>query len=213
MAGHEMRTPPTVEDPTDAEWLGREIREVRKARGMTLADLQARVSCSTAYLSRIERGTARVSVALLGQISAALDVDPMWFFPRRRGDGPLERRHVVRRADRRPLSGMYTRTAEELGFEDDLLSSTLSGACYLLLSRFPPGAGTPPDPEEGYAFDGEQHGLVLTGAVELRLGDEAIRLEAGDSFSYPSTIAHRIRNAGEAEATVVWAMAPVRISW
>jgi uncharacterized cupin superfamily protein len=89
---------------------------------------------------------------------------------------------------------MYTRSAEELGFEDELLSSTLSGQCYLLLSRFPPGAGTPPEPLEGYAFEGEQHALVLTGEVELRLGDEVIVLAEGDSFSYPSMIAHRFRN-------------------
>ena len=202
-----------ADDRTDAELLGAEIREVRKARGLTLNALGDRVGCSTAYLSRIERGTARISVALLGRVGDALGVDPTWFFPRRSGAGPLERRHVVRRADRRPLSDLYTRSREELGFEDELLSSTLSGACYLLLSRFPPSAGAPPELEEGYVFEGEQHGLVLEGEVELRLGGETIVLGAGDSFSYPSMIAHRFRNRREAEAVMVWAMAPVRISW
>mgnify|MGYP006272272507 FL=1 len=197
----------------DAEQLGSEIREVRKARGQTLKQLAARVSCSTAYLSRIELGTANVSRALLQEISAALAVDPDWFFPRRSGAGPLERRHVVRAQNRRALSGMYTRTPEELGFEDELLSSTLSGQCYLILSRFRPGAGTPPDPLEGYAFEGEQHAIVLTGEVELRLGDEVIVLRPGDSFSYPSTIAHRFRNRTDREATMVWAMSPIRITW
>ena len=197
----------------DAEQLGSEIREVRKVRGQTLKQLAARVSCSTAYLSRIELGTANVSRALLQEISAALAVDPDWFFPRRSGAGPLERRHVVRAQNRRALSGMYTRTPEELGFEDELLSSTLSGQCYLILSRFRPGAGTPPDPLEGYAFEGEQHAIVLTGEVELRLGDEVIVLRPGDSFSYPSTIAHRFRNRTDREATMVWAMSPIRITW
>ncbi|MDA4848629.1 helix-turn-helix domain-containing protein [Hoeflea poritis] len=202
-----------MKDDGDAERLGSEIREVRKARGLTLNELSAVISCSTAYLSRIELGTARVSEALLAEIGAALKVDPAWFFPAQRGDGPLERRHVVRAKDRRPLSGMYTRSREELGFEDELLSSTLSGQCYLLLSRFAPGIGKPPAPLEGYVFEGEQHGLVLTGEVELRLDDELIVLKAGDSFSYPSLIAHRFRNHTDKEATMVWAMAPVRISW
>lgn len=198
---------------TEARTLGSEIREVRKARGLTLNDLSDVVSCSTAYLSRIERGTARVSAELLGQISAALSVDPDWFFPKQSGDGPLERQHVVRAENRRTLSGLYTRTPEELGFEDQLLSSTLSGQCYLILSRFPPGAGTPPEPLEGYTFEGEQHAVVLTGKVELHLGSEVIVLRSGDSFSYPSMIAHRFRNATDQEATMVWAMSPVRISW
>ena len=68
-------------------------------------------------------------------------------------------------------------------------------------------------PLEGYSFEGEQHALVLSGEVELRLGDEVIVLRAGDSFSYPSMIAHRFRNRIDSEATMIWAMSPVRISW
>ena len=198
---------------TDAQRLGSEIREVRKARGMTLNDLSSALSCSTAYLSRIELGSANVSDKLLEEISTALNVDPDWFFPVQAGEGPLERRHVVRAENRRALSGMYTRSTEELGFRDELLSSTLSGQCYLILSRFPPGKGAAPNPQEGYAFEGEQHAIVISGAVELRLGGEMIVLREGDSFSYPSLIAHRFRNHSDKEAVMVWAMSPVRISW
>lgn len=197
----------------DAQRLGSEIREVRKARGFTLKDLSEVVSCSKAYLSRIELGSAKVSVELLGEISKALAVDANWFFPKQSGDGPLERKHVVRRDSRRALSAMYTRSTDELGFEDELLSSTLSGQCYLILSRFRPGAGAPPEPLEGYSFEGEQHAIVLRGEVELRLGDEVIVLREGDSFSYPSMIAHRFRNRTDEEATMVWAMSPIRITW
>ena len=198
---------------TDAKRLGSEIREVRKARGLTLAALSAEVGCSVAYLSRIELGTARISVEMLTSIGESLAVDPAWFFPKREGKGPLERTYVVRADARRPLSGMYTRSTEELGFEDELLSSTLSGECYFLLSRFPAGAGSPPEPIEGYVFEGEQHGLVLSGEIQLRLGSEIIVLKEGDSFSYPSTIPHRFLNNGDTEAKLVWAMAPVRITW
>ena len=193
--------------------LGAEIREVRKARGLTLNALSTQLSCSTAYLSRIELGSARVSDALLQEVSTVLQVESNWFSPVQSGEGPLERHHVVRAENRRQLSDMYTRSEAELGFRDELLSSTLSGQCYLILSRFAPGTGQPPEPLEGYEFEGEQHAIVLTGEVELRLGDELIVLRAGDSFSYPSVIAHRFRNRTDQEATMVWAMSPVRISW
>ena len=201
-------------DPSNAAVrLGAEIREVRKARGLTLNALSAKLSCSTAYLSRIELGNARVSDPLLSEIGKALQVDPAWFAPVQSGEGPLERHHVVRAENRRQLSDMYTRSEAEMGFRDELLSSTLSGECYLILSRFAPAKGAPPDPQEGYVFEGEQHAIVITGEVELRLGDEVIVLRAGDSFSYPSMIAHRFRNRTDQEATMVWAMSPVRISW
>jgi transcriptional regulator with XRE-family HTH domain len=193
--------------------VGAEIREVRKARDLTLKDLAVQVDCSIAYLSRIERGAARISVDLLEQISAALDVDPKWFFPDRGGSGPLERAHVVRKAKRRPLSNMYSRSTEELGFEDELLSSSLDGGFYLLISRFPAASGPRESPLDGYAFEGEQHGVVVEGEILLQLDDERIVLKKGDSFSYPSTIPHRFRNNGQSEAVMVWAMAPVRISW
>jgi transcriptional regulator with XRE-family HTH domain len=204
----------TKNDPSStAKRLGAEIREVRKARGLTLNDLSDQLSCSTAYLSRIELGSARISGALLQEIGKALHVDPEWFAPVQSGEGPLERHHIVRAENRRKLSDMYTRGEEEMGFCDELLSSTLSGDCSLILSRFAASKGAPPGPLEGYIFEGEQHAIVITGEVELRLGDEVIVLREGDSFSYPSMIAHRFRNRTDKEATMVWAMSPVRISW
>ena len=204
----------TKNDPSStAKRLGAEIREVRKARGLTLNDLSDQLSCSTAYLSRIELGSARISGALLQEIGKALHVDPEWFAPVQSGEGPLERHHIVRAENRRKLSDMYTRGEEEMGFCDELLSSTLSVDCYLISSRFAASKGAPPGPLEGYIFEGEQHAIVITGEVELRLGDEVIVLREGDSFSYPSMIAHRFRNRTDKEATMVWAMSPVRISW
>jgi transcriptional regulator with XRE-family HTH domain len=141
-------------DPSStAKRLGAEIREVRKARGLTLNDLSDQLSCSTAYLSRIELGSARISGALLQEIGKALHVDPEWFAPVQSGEGPLERHHIVRAENRRKLSDMYTRGEEEMGFCDELLSSTLSGDCYLILSRFAASKGAPPGPLEGYIFE------------------------------------------------------------
>lgn len=200
-------------DQTDAQRLGTEIREVRKARGITLTDLSAEVGCSVTYLSRVERGTTKLSVELLSKISQALAVEASWFFPTQTGSGPLERNHVVRADARRPLSNMYTRSETELGFKDELLSSTISGDCYLLLSRFPAGQGKPPLNTETYVFDGEQHGYIVSGEVMLILDKERIVLKAGDSFSYPSTVPHRFYNNADCEAEMVWAMSPVRITW
>lgn len=193
--------------------VGAEIREVRKARGMTLKELSERTGRSVAYLSRIERGETRISVDLLGDIGEALRVDPKWFFPTRSGAGDYERSYVVKADARRLLSGLYKRTFEELGFEDDLLSSTLTGQFYMVMSRYPPRAESKPVTQAGYVFEGEQHGVVIQGQIELTLGDEVIQLKTGDSFSYPNTIPHRFRNSGEEEAVVVAAIAPVTITW
>lgn len=193
--------------------VGAEIREVRKARGLTLKDLGKLSGRSVAHLSKIERGSTRLSVDLLSDISRALKVDPKWFFPARTGKGPLERIHVVRSQARRQLSSLYTRPFEELRFRDELLSGTLTGSLYMVVSRFPPGERDLSPNRELYSYEGDQHGLVVAGQLELLLGGELIELETGDSVSFPSSIPHRLQNIGKDEAVVVWAMVPVRITW
>ncbi len=193
--------------------IGAEIREVRKARKMTLQELTERTSCSLAYLSRIERGDANLSVELLAEISHALDVDPTWFFPRRSGNNDYEKNYVVRASERRSLSDFYTRKHEELGFTDQLLSSSLAGQCYMMMTKFEPGSHKDSIDLQGYAFEGEQHGVVIHGSIVLQLGEQKIDLHTGDSFSYPTEIPHRILNTSNQEARVVITMTPVRITW
>ena len=204
----------TLAVETDKELgMGDEIRAVRKARQLTLKELSKRTGRSVAYLSRIELGEARISVDLLTDIGEALNVDPKWFFPSRTGAGHHERNCIVRADARRPLSNLYTRTSEELGFHDELLSGTIAGQCYLLISRFPAAENDRKHTAEGYVFEGEMHGIVIKGCIELTLEDEIIRLNNGDSFSFSSKIPHRMRNGINEESVMISTMTPVRISW
>lgn len=58
--------------PTDAERLGRQIRAVRRARGMTLVQMAAAADLSHPFLSQLERGLARPSMLSLEKIARAL---------------------------------------------------------------------------------------------------------------------------------------------
>lgn len=200
-------------DNKNALSMGDEIRSVRKARQLTLKELSQRTGRSVAYLSRIELGEARISVDLLTDIGEALNVDPKWFFPSRTGAGNNERNCIVRADARRPLSNLYTRTSEELGFNDELLSSSIAGQCYMLISHFPAVEKGNNGLNEGYVFEGEMHGIIIKGSVELTLEEEIIKLDAGDSFSFSSEIPHRMRNCINEESIMISSMTPVRISW
>jgi transcriptional regulator with XRE-family HTH domain len=193
--------------------VGEEIRAVRKARRLTLKAVSATVDCSVAYLSRIERGSANLSVDLLTRIGEALGVDPKWFFPTRAGESNNEQTYVVRAENRRPFSNLYNHNLDELGYVDELLSSSVAGQFYMTQAHFPPGTVRITEPRERYVYDGEQHGVVIKGFLELTLGDDVITLNCGDSFSYPTRIPHRFRNPGTEEAIMIWAAAPVVISW
>lgn len=188
---------PDPSPPDQPRPIGREIRSLRKARSVTLAELAGASGLSIGYLSLLERDRATPSIKALQAVSRALGVTIGWFFDA--NDVPeKERDLVVRRARRRRLD--YS-----AGIVDELLSPNLAGALELLSCRFPPGASSG---EEPYTHAGEEAGLVIRGRLELWVDGRTALLEAGDSFGFQSALPHRYRNPGPDEAEVIWAITP-----
>jgi len=51
------------------------LREVRLARGLTLAQVAGRAGMTMAHLSRVERGEKQLSVGALHRVAGALGLD------------------------------------------------------------------------------------------------------------------------------------------
>ena len=204
--------PPKVARATSAEALtafGAEVRQLRKAREMTLAELASASGMSVSHLSAIERGTVNASLRKITSIAEALAVPEEWFFNRRPGSGPMERAYVVRKRNRRNLSLLYQEPMEKSGYVDALLSSSIGGDFYMGVSDYSPHSEAVETPL--FTREGEMHGLVLDGAFELTLEDEVITLQAGDSFSFPGHIVHNARNTSDRPARLLWVNSPVII--
>ena len=176
---------------------------------MTLAELARASGISVSHLSAIERGAVNASLEKITRIADGLGVPEEWFFTHRPGSGPLERTYVVRQQNRRNLNLLYDETVEQSGYSDALLSSSISGGFYMGLSDYPPHSEHVVD--HYYTRDGEMHGLVLEGELELRMENEVITLRAGDSFSFPGHIVHSARNFSDLPARLLWVNAPVII--
>ena len=177
--------------------IGGQLRELRKAKGMTLHEVATAAGISVSYLSQIERNVSRLPIGVLKKISDVLGVHMNWFF-RSGAQGPADERDVVVRAgNRRKLS--FT----GLGITEELLSPNLSGPLELLISTIHPGADS-----EFYAHDGHEAGLVMNGVLDLWVGEQHFCLRAGDSFSFASTVPHRCANAGAKPVKVLWAITP-----
>lgn len=188
---------------------GAEVRQLRKARELTLADLAAASGISVSHLSAIERGLVSASLRKITSIAEALSVPEEWFFNRRAGSGPMERAYVVRKSNRRNLSLLYQEPMEQSGYSDQLLSSSIGGDFYMGVSDYSPHSSEIVTPL--FTRDGEMHGLVLDGEFELTLEDEVITLRAGDSFSFPGHIMHNARNVSDQPARLLWVNSPVII--
>jgi transcriptional regulator with XRE-family HTH domain len=186
------------EDTRTAQ-LGELIRDLRRARGMTLQDLADQAGKSVGYMSQIERNKSTLTIAALMSISQVLGVPMNWFFQDSPDAASEERDVVVRKGSRRSMQ--FT----NLGIREELLSPNLRGPLELLLSIIEPSATSG---EEPYSHSGHEAGLVLQGSLELWVGERCFRLEEGDSFAFASTEPHRCRNPGEIQTKIVWVITP-----
>lgn len=182
--------------------MSQRIKEVRKARGMSLQELSEVCGLSVSYLSQTERGISTPSVESLVRIVNALGARIGWFFPSKTNPkhAPEEEDYVVRKNSRWEI-----RFTDNI--RDEVLSPNLGRQIQMVLSRFAPGAYSG-DP---YSHEGEKCGIILSGALELWVGKRKFKLEEGDSFAFSSTEPHRYGNPGDRETMVVWVLTPPRI--
>ncbi len=178
--------------------LGAQLRELRKVRNFSLATLAEQTGLSVGHLSQIERNLSSPSVKALHDIANALGVNISWFFQDNAISAKPERAYIVRAGERRILHFSSD-------ISDELLSPNLSGQLELLWSRFAPGSTSGVEP---YRHKGEEAGVVISGTLELWIGDACHTLHKGDSFSFKSTLPHRYSNPGDEPTDVVWAITP-----
>ena len=182
----------------DAVFVGSEIRSLRNARDITLQDLATSTGLSIGYLSQIERGISSPAVDTLHAISRALGVTISWFFKPSDEQSTIERDIVVRAGQRRRLKF-------NSGITDELLSPNLDRQLELLRCTFAPGATSG---DAAYSHRGEETGIVISGRLEVWVGDKHFMLEEGDSFAFESHLPHRYRNPGRTKTVVIWAITP-----
>ena len=192
--------------------LGREIRQLRKAKGISLTEFAKLTDRSIGFLSSIERGLVRPSVSTLQVISEVLDMQVGWFFPEQNDALGRESRIVVRRDRGRRLAyanvgrGGQLGSTDYLGTEDYLLSPDLEGDMICGLTRMAAGSSQGDEP---LAYEGETVLHVLEGRIELELSGELFVLEKGDTAQFRTSEPHRWRNVSDAQAVLFWTLTPV----
>jgi transcriptional regulator with XRE-family HTH domain len=176
--------------------LGRDLRAVRRARGVTLVDLAARLDRSVGWLSQVERDISAPGVDDLRRISEELSVPMSMFFAAEAGP-EVERGRVVRAGTRRKIG------SRDAGLIEELLSPDLTDDFEVVHSTFLPGARlskptTRPTQEVGY---------VVAGRLRVMIGRDAFDVGPGDSFRIRGE-AHRWENLWDEPAVLVWVIAP-----
>ncbi|RWF28207.1 MAG: XRE family transcriptional regulator [Mesorhizobium sp.] len=191
-------TPTTLRSEQDngERLLAGDIRALRKARGLTLAEIGLKLGRSVGWVSQVERG---LSVPSLGDLRAFAELFgvPLSLFFGHEVPTEKERGVVVRAGSRRSLG------TSESGLVEELLSPDLGGSFEMLRSVFAPGAELKTEARRPT----EEAGYVVSGVFEIEIAGVWHRLGEGDSFRFEGK-PFRWRNPGAEPAVVIWVVSP-----
>jgi len=181
--------------------LGQTIRELRRAHGMTLQQLADQIGRTAGFISQVERGLARPSMATLDEVGRALGVSSSFFFSDAAPYDTPELQAVVTRSDSRRRLSYDPNWIDGDGFVDHLLSPKLTGNMLVKHSKLAPLGGWS---KGGQAGPYEVAAYVLSGALTVRLEGRDIALSQGDFIQYavtPGDPARELRNPSDTQPT------------
>jgi transcriptional regulator with XRE-family HTH domain len=171
---------------------GQRFRRLRTRRGLSLAQVARATGVSIGFLSALERGQMRSSIATLRRIARFYRTNILSFF-----EAAEENPRLVRPAQRKILETTPGVRMELLAWGHTAMEPHLF--------RIRPGGGS----GESYAHDGEEFLHVLRGEFEIWLnGGEHYRLKPGDSLYFESSTPHRWKNPGRRETWLLWINTP-----
>jgi DNA-binding transcriptional MerR regulator/quercetin dioxygenase-like cupin family protein len=190
---HVLKRQGAVALPAEAASLpGQRFRRLRTRRGLSLAQVARSTGVSVGFLSSLERGQMRSSVATLRRIARFYRTNILSLFETA-GDNP----RLVRPEQRKVLETNAGVRMELLAWGNTAMEPHLF--------RVKPGGGS----GESYTHEGEEFLHVLRGTFEIWLGKiEHYRLNTGDSLYFESSTPHRWRNPGRAETWLLWVNTP-----
>jgi len=172
--------------------LGRRLRKLREEKGWTFDDVAARAGLSASYLSRIESGDRQPPLGTLSVLARSYGVTLSVLFEP--DDDPCI---IVRGAEAPIQRGndlLYTRLARQSRTSTlQVVRVQLSGQSVTT-----------------YAHEGEEWLYVLSGKLQLKVGDEVHLLEAGDAAHFQAAVPHSFSGAVEQITEILLVASVVR---
>ena len=166
--------------------VGQKIKKARTSKKMKLEQLANETGFSIDYLKEIESGKAIPPVGALLQISRALEID----------SGALLKE---------PESRLESRIKAHTKRTENYAYTTLTpGAENKHLKAFLVAVKARQDHKGvGYHHEGEEFVYVLTGKIEVIVGEHVNVLDKGDSLHFNSGIRHKLTNISDETAELL----------
>ena len=166
--------------------VGKKIRNERLKKKISLDRVANETGFSIDYLKEIEAGKKIPPVGTLLQLAKALEIDSGFFL--REQESSLRSR--IRAYTKRTENYAYTTLTP--GAESKHLK-----AFKVTIDAMQDHKGV------GYQHEGEEFVYVLSGKIELTVGDHVNVLNVGESLHFNSGIRHQLKNVGKEKAELL----------
>jgi XRE family transcriptional regulator, regulator of sulfur utilization len=173
----------TVQPPR----VGDALAGLRQLRGLSMDELSRQAGVSKSMLSQIERNQANPTVAVVWRLATALGVPVAELLG---GERPAAPQLTTVPAHATPTLASPDGRCElrilgpiELAGQFEWYSLAVQPGGELVSQAHEPGS--------------REHLTVLTGQLDVRAGEQTVRLRAGETARYAVDVAHRIHNPGK----------------
>lgn len=174
--------------------IGEKLKRLRQANSLTQEELANRAYLTKGFISQLERDQTSPSIATLKDILDVLGVSLADFF---KDHAPTK---IVYPVNARITTSNSTSACRVEVLVPDAQNRMMDPVLVTLAS----GAALPPqEPHEG-----EEFGIVLKGAIQLRVDNRTFKVKQQECFYFRSSVQHAVVNAGKQEARILWVVTP-----
>jgi transcriptional regulator with XRE-family HTH domain len=175
--------------------IGRRLREVRERLALSQRQLARQSGVANATISQIEASKLNPTVSMLKRILDGIPISLGEFF----GDEYEVRDKVFfRAADLTEIADggvSFRQVGANIG----------SRAIQLIQECYQPGSGTG---KHTITHEGEECGIILSGRLEVTVGEETAVLSKGDAYYFKSSSPHQFRNKWHDPCELITACTP-----
>ena len=173
-------------------YIGEKIRNLRNRNGLTQQELADRTELTKGFISQVERGQVSASIVTLFDIIECLGSTPAEFFRQEEEKVVFSEEEYFEKIDEAGNSRQW------------IVPSAQKYQMEPLLVVLQPHSGL----EEDKPHTGEEFGYLISGRLNLYLGEKVYPVRAGESFYYQAEQTHRISNPGNRPAKLIWISSP-----
>jgi transcriptional regulator with XRE-family HTH domain len=175
--------------------IGERLKGIRTRHNMSQRQLARQSGVANATISQIEAGKLNPTVSMLKKVLDGFPISLSEFF----GDEFEVRDRVFFRASE------LTEIADGGVSFRQVGTNLANRAIQFIQECYQPGAGTG---KHAITHEGEECGIILSGRLEVTVGDQVEVLRAGDAYYFKSDRPHQFRNPGNEPCELVSACTP-----